>query len=109
MAVYMLQFSYTSDAWNALRRNPSDRSKVASDMIYKLGGKLLSLYYCQGEYDGVALIEAPDDTAANAMVFAAMSPGHFRTTRTTRLYTPDEIINSLKMAGEVDYRGPQGG
>src|SRR5438128_2079049 len=76
MPRYMLQFSYTAEAWKTLTQNPQDRSKGIADLIQKLGGKLHSLDYCLGDFDGIAIIELPDSTAINAAVFAAISPGH---------------------------------
>ena len=37
MAQYMVQFSYTSDAWAALGRKPADRSKPLAALATKLG------------------------------------------------------------------------
>ena len=66
MPVYMTQFAYTPEAWAALIRNPEDRSQVLGDHLEKVGGKLLCFYYAFSEYDGVAIFEAPDETAAAA-------------------------------------------
>ena len=56
MAQYMLQFSYTSDAWAALGRKPADRSKPLAALATNLGAKLISLHYTMGDWDGVAII-----------------------------------------------------
>ena len=78
MAQYMLQFSYTSDAWAALGRKPADRSKPLAALVTKLGAKLISLHYTMGDWDGVALIEARDAKTALAVVMAVLAPGHMR-------------------------------
>ena len=107
MPQFMLQFSYTPAAWAALTKNPVDRSEGLAAMSKQLGGKFVSLHYTMGNHDGVAVIEAPDDTTANAIVVAAISAGHLSHTMTTRLYTPAEIIGALKKAQGVAYKPPQ--
>jgi uncharacterized protein with GYD domain len=108
MPLYMLQFAYTSEAWAALQKNPQNRAEVLSTLANKMGGRLVDLYYCFGEYDGVVLIEAPDDVTATAMVLAAIAPGHVKSTRTTRLMTVDDTMEALRKAGSVTYAAPQG-
>ena len=107
MAQYMLQFSYTADAWAALIKNPVDRSSGIAALCKKLGSKFVSLHYTMGEHDGVAILDAPDETTANSIVLAAAAPGHLRNTRTTRLYTPTEMVEVLKKAQGAGYKAPQ--
>lgn len=107
MPRYMIQFSYTSDAWSALAKNPEDRSGALGQLLETLGGRLESLDYTMGDYDGVAIAEAPDDTTAMAAVIAAISPGHVRATKTTKLIPASDVVTALGMAGSATYRGPQ--
>ena len=106
MPLYMLQFAYTSDAWAALAKQPENRAQGISELCRKLNGRLVDLYYCFGEYDGVVLAEMPDDTSATAVVIAAAAPGHLKATRTTRLMTVDETVEAMKKAGQVTYAAP---
>ncbi|MSR23012.1 MAG: GYD domain-containing protein [Gemmatimonadetes bacterium] len=108
MAQYMLQFSYTSDAWAALSRKPANRSKPLAALATKLGAKLISLHYTMGEYDGISVIEARNDETATAVIMAAIAPGHVRAAKTTRLYTVKETIGALKKAGGAATLRPQG-
>ncbi|MDQ3658361.1 MAG: GYD domain-containing protein, partial [Actinomycetota bacterium] len=62
MALYMTQFSYTSEAWAALASNPEDRSEAIRALVESMGGQLVSFYYSFGEYDGVAIYEVPDES-----------------------------------------------
>jgi uncharacterized protein with GYD domain len=107
MPRYMLQFTYTADAWAALTLNPADRSEPLRALAEKLGGKFVSLDYTMGEYDGVAIIELPDDTTAMAAVLAAGAPGHIRATRTTRLIPPSEAMAAMRKAQGAGYKAPQ--
>jgi uncharacterized protein with GYD domain len=59
MPLYMTQFAYTPEAWKALVKNPEDRGKVFGELVEKMGGSFISMYYCMGEYDGLVIYEAP--------------------------------------------------
>ena len=83
MATYMTQFSYTTEAWAALTKKPEDRGKIFAALVEKLGGRLLNIYYCFGEYDGIVIVDFPDDTSTVAAVLAAIAPGHLKATKTT--------------------------
>jgi uncharacterized protein with GYD domain len=104
----MYQFSYTAEAWAALAKNPQDRTQPLKELFEKIGGKFESLYYCFGDYDGVIIGEAPDDVAMTAGVLAAISPGHVRVGKTTRLMSVEEAMSAMRKAGEVAYPAPSG-
>lgn len=106
MPRYMLQFAYTADAWAALTTKPTDRSEALRTLAEKLGARLISLDYTLGEYDGVALLEAPDDATAIAVILAAVTPGHLKATRTTRLIPPSEAMEALRKAQGAGYQAP---
>lgn len=106
MPLYMTQFSYTPEAWAALIENPEDRSAILGRLVESFGGRLVSFYYCRGEYDGVAIMEAPDDITGNAIAFAALSAGHLKATKTTELFEAEDIMEALRRAGTATYRGP---
>jgi uncharacterized protein with GYD domain len=106
MSLYMTQFAYTADAWAALINNPVDRGQAFQQLAQKLGARMVNLYYCFGEYDGVLIIEAPDDTTATALILAAIAPGHVKSTKTTRLLTVEETMEAMRKAGGMSYQGP---
>jgi uncharacterized protein with GYD domain len=107
MSHYMLQFAYTAETWATLRANPTDRTAALNALADKLGCRLNGLYYHFGEYDGVVIFEAPDDTTANALAMATTAPGHIKATRTTRLFTPAEAVAAMRKAQGADYAGPR--
>ena len=106
MALYMTQFSYTQQAWGALVKSPQDRMAALKELTAKFNSEVIGLYYSNGDYDGVAIIDAPDDETSNALLFAIISAGHVKATKTTHLYTVDQVMSSLKKAGTVTYKGP---
>jgi uncharacterized protein with GYD domain len=106
MPLYMTQFAYTSDAWAALAKNPQNREEVLRALIEKLGGRLVCFYYAFGEYDGVFVWEAPDETTATAGILAAISPGHVKAIKTTVLLTTQQTIEAMRKAGAQAYQAP---
>jgi uncharacterized protein with GYD domain len=106
MPLYMSQFAYTSGAWAALVKNPQNREDVLRALIEKLGGRLVSFYYCFGEYDGVFVSEMPDETTLAAAAFAAISPGHVKAIKTTTLLTTEQTVEAMRKAGAQTYQAP---
>jgi uncharacterized protein with GYD domain len=106
MPRYMTQFAYTADAWATLTKNPANRAEPLGALIEKLGGRLIDLYYCFGDYDGVVLFEAPDDVSATSVILAATAPGHVKSIKTTRLLSVDETMEAMQKAGGGSYPRP---
>ena len=79
------------------------------ELVQKLGGRLIDAYYCFGEYDVVVLLELPDDTAATALAMAAISPGHLKAYKTTKLFTVEETMEAMRKAGSLAFQGPSKG
>jgi uncharacterized protein with GYD domain len=53
MPLYMIQAAYTPEAWAALTRTPEDRTQVFRTLAERVGARLVSAYFCFGEYDVV--------------------------------------------------------
>ncbi|HKV57785.1 MAG TPA: GYD domain-containing protein [Ktedonobacteraceae bacterium] len=109
MAFYMIQGTYTTEAWAAMTKNPQDRRIPIREMAQKLGGRLIDVYYCFGEYDVVVLAELPDDNAALTTAIAGVIPGHLKTYKTTRLFTVEETMEAMRKAGGLVFPGPSRG
>jgi uncharacterized protein with GYD domain len=109
MPLYMSQVAYTTEAIAAMAKNPQDRSVPVRELVEKLGGRLLGFYFCYGEYDVVSLAELPDDSAATAVALAAMSPGHLKAYKTTKLFTVEETMEAMRKAGSLTFQAPSRG
>ncbi len=109
MALYLVQGAYTAEALATLAKNPQDRSAPVRELVQKLGGRLVGFYFCFGEYDVVALSELPDDSAATALALAAVSPGHLKAYKTTKLFTVEETMEAMRKAGSLTFQGPSRG
>ena len=106
MALYMTQFSYAGEAWTALAKQPADRRAGLRTLFELLGGRLIELYYSFGDYDGVVIFEAPDDTAAVAALVAVLGPGHVKAIKTTKLLSVEDTVEALRRSGDLSYAGP---
>lgn len=107
MALYMTQFSYTNEATAAMAKNPQDRGVGLAKTIKKLGGKLLCIYFCFGDYDGMAIVEIPDRVTELALLMAVTAPGHLKAVKTTQLLTMEETVKAMKIASDMVYKGPE--
>jgi len=106
MALYLSRFSYTTDAIKALLDQPQDRSAAAREMADSLGGKLLGFWYAFGEFDGVFLMEAPDNASAAALAMAVGAGGALSEVETTVLLDMDEAQDAMRKAAAATYRPP---
>jgi uncharacterized protein with GYD domain len=106
MGLYLTHFAYTPEAWAALAKQPQDRAEAFRGLVERHGGRFHQLYYCFGEWDGVTIYEAPDDTTAAAIAVSAVSPGHLKAISTTPLLTMEQALNALRKAGGQTFQGP---
>jgi uncharacterized protein with GYD domain len=106
MPLYLGRFSYTTDAMKALLSDPQDRSAAAREVAESLGGKLLGFWYAFGEFDGVFLMEAPDNASAAALAMAVGSGGALSEVETTVLLDMDEAQDAMRKAAAATYRPP---
>jgi len=106
MPLYLGRFSYTADAMKALLNQPQDRSAAAREVAESLGGKLLGFWYAFGEFDGVFLMEAPDNASAAALAMAIGAGGALSEVETTVLLDMDEAQDAMRKAAAATYRPP---
>ena len=77
---------------------------MAEKVVAGAGGKLLDMYFCFGDYDGVGFAEFPSnvDAAADSLATSssgAFASGGFSNLKTTVLITMDESVQAMKKAG----------
>ena len=90
----------------ALLAQPEDRSAAAREVAESLGGKLLGFWYAFGEFDGVFLMEAPDNASAAALAMAVGAGGALSEVETTVLLDMDEAQDAMRKAAAATYRPP---
>lgn len=101
MPHYMFHARYSTDALKAMVDTPQDREAAAKIVVESVGGTLHAMYFCFGDDDVIAIIEAPDDQAMAACALAVGSSGAFSSGGTTKLMTSAEAMAAMKQAQEA--------
>ena len=94
MANYVILMKLTDQGAKAIKEGPG-RAEAGIKAFEKMGGKVSGFYLVMGEYDYVAIGEAPSDEVAATFALALGSLGNVRTT-TLRAYTRDEFAAMVK-------------
>jgi uncharacterized protein with GYD domain len=66
MATYILLLSFTDQGIRNVKDSPK-RADTFKDMAKKCGATVKDLFWTLGEYDAVAVVDAPDDTSMTAL------------------------------------------
>ena len=103
---YLIQASYTCNAAAAFVSKPQDRTAGIKAIAKKMGGKIITLDFCLGEYDVIGIAEFPSDSAAATMSLAVNAPGHLRSYKTTPLLSAADFLAAQKQASGANYKAP---
>jgi Uncharacterized conserved protein len=108
MSHFMIRWQFNVVAAKAMVGKPQDRTGPAKTLIEDFGGKLHSYYFAFGEYDGLAIVEFPDNTAAAACSMTAASTGAFSRFETMTLLTAKEAESAMHRAHDTKtaYKPP---
>jgi uncharacterized protein with GYD domain len=96
MPTYIALCRYTAKGIESVKQSPS-RVDAARQAFRQAGGDMKTLYLTMGQYDIVAVIEAPNDEAMARIALALGSQGNVRT-ETMRAFTEEEF---RKIAGSM--------
>ena len=108
MPLYLGRFKYTTDSVKAMLANPHDRGKAAAEAAESIGTKLHGFWWALGEFDGVFLLEAPDNVTAAALSMLVGGSGALSSLETTVLLSMEEAQAALSKAAGASYRPPAG-
>ena len=98
MPHYLIQAAYTSEAWQAMVKNPQSRIEAVRPAIERLGGKLIGGWAAFGDFDTILIAELPTSVDAAAIAIAAAAGGSCRAVKTTPLLTAEEAVEAAKKA-----------
>jgi uncharacterized protein with GYD domain len=101
MPTYLHQWRYRPEVVKAMLSEKTEREKEVRTVTEAFGGTLKSFFFCMGHYDGVAIIDYPDDETALASLMAQYTLGKVDTIDTTTLVAPEGIRTAKKLACEV--------
>ncbi len=94
MAGYISLYKYTEKGMSDSKALPDQISK-AKQMFQKMGVRLIGVWMTMGQYDGVAVFDAPDDQTMAAVLLAQGMQG-LSATHTMRAFSEDEIAQIVK-------------
>ena len=103
MPIYITQGRYTRDAIKGMIVKPEDRADAIARLLSKIGGRLLGYYLTFGEYDFLAIAEAPNDVQMAAALLAAGSGGGVTDLRTTVAMTSVEAKGAFAAASDLSH------
>ena len=106
MAHYLHQIAFTPEAWAKMVKSPQSREAAMRPMFESLGGKLVTYWFCFGEYDAVLITELPDNVTAAAACIASAQAGTLKALKTTPLISVEESMQAMKKAGTAGFRPP---
>jgi len=94
MPNYVILMKLTDQGAKTIKNAPG-RVDAGIKAFEKMGGKVIGFYVVMGEYDYVAVGEAPSDEVATTFSLALSSLGNVKTT-TLRAYTKEEFAAMVK-------------
>jgi uncharacterized protein with GYD domain len=93
MPAYITLFNWTEQGLKNAK-DVSKRAKEARQAWEAAGGRFIGIWWTLGEYDGVAITEAPDDETATRLLLKMGMQGNIRT-KTLRAFGEEEIDQVL--------------
>lgn len=110
MPYFMFQWKYKNEAVKALVETPQDRPGELRKAVEAFGGRMHAFFFAFGDYDGVSVVEFPNNERCAACATTLTGAGANDLFRTTVLLSADEAKAALGMAKAThpDYAPPTG-
>lgn len=110
MAHFLFQWKYKDPAIKAIVETQQDRPTELRKAVEGFGGEVHQFFYAFGAYDGIAIVEFPDNVSCAACSLTLGGAGGNVALSTTVLLTADEGHHALKKASAVKtgYKAPVG-
>src|SRR6266849_4451720 len=89
MATYVVLVNFTDQGVRKAKYSPK-RADAFKDTAKKCGATVKDLYWTQGQYDAVTIVEAPDDMTATALALSIGALGNIRT-QTLRAFSAADM------------------
>ena len=93
MALYIILANFTEQGIRNVKDTPK-RAEAFRDMAKKCGVTVKDTFWTLGQYDIVAIVEAPDDVSITALGLSIGALGNVRT-QTLRAYSSADIKSIL--------------
>ena len=93
MATYITLYRWTQQGIENIKDSPN-RLDAAKELTRSMGAELKEFYLVNGQYDIIAISEAPNDETATRVAMAIASAGNVHS-ETLRAYTEEEFRNII--------------
>ncbi len=93
MALYIVLANFTEQGIRNVKDSPK-RAEAFESMAKKCGATVKDLFWTLGQYDIVAVLEAPDDISITSLGLSSGALGNVRT-QTLRAFTQADIKSIL--------------
>jgi uncharacterized protein with GYD domain len=93
MATFITTIKFTQQGIKGIDET-TKRAAAFKAAAKKLGVKVANIYWTLGDYDGLLILEAPDDETATTALLHLGAMGNVHTT-TTRAFSADEMDQML--------------
>src|SRR5271157_3742917 len=110
MPYYLFQWRYKDPALKAMMETPQERPAELRKAVEAFGGRMHQFFFAFGEFDGVSIVEFPNNESCAACAVTLCGAGANTTLQTTVLLTPSEGQAAMLRASSVShgYRSPVG-
>jgi uncharacterized protein with GYD domain len=110
MTYYLFQWKYKDTSIKAMIETPQDRRAELRKAVEAFGGRVHQFFFAFGEYDGISIVEFPNNERCAACAATLIGAGANVALQTTVLLTADEGNAAMLHAYSVQsgYRAPVG-
>ncbi len=93
MPAYISLMSFTEQGIKTVK-DTVNRAQMVKEQAKAMGGRVIGVWWLQGQYDGIIIFEAPDEETAMRQLIASGMQGNNRTV-TMRAFSEDEMTKIL--------------
>jgi uncharacterized protein with GYD domain len=97
MAAYVTLYRYTDEGIKGIKK-AGEIAQGWQQEAQKRGVKVSALYWLQGQYDAMTIVESDDESAVMGLLLAIGAQGLMRT-ETVRAFSLDDIEGFVKQIG----------
>jgi uncharacterized protein with GYD domain len=94
MSLYIILWKYTDQGIKNIKESPK-RVNIFKSKLENAGGKLIDTYYTFGKYDGVSIVETPNDETLMSCLLSIGSQGNARTI-TLKAFTYEDATKIME-------------
>ena len=97
MATFVMLGNFTDQGIRNVKET-TKRAEAFRDLSEKIGVTVREIFWCLGQYDIIAIVDAPDEETATALTLSVASAGNIRT-ETLRAFSSDDMNRILAKMG----------